>query len=157
MEQRYSAGTRAPPRGQPGDRTERRTRGSSCRRSRPPPPTPHEVNLGPDHLTQRVGRRGRVACCAHGLTGVVPKGREHVAHSYLGPAALLAVTWASDARWPAFVALTWAFHIAVDRLLGYGLKFTDRFTHPPRGDRQGAAKRSDDLTPQHTPHDSPRR
>ncbi|WP_211338695.1 DUF4260 family protein [Georgenia muralis] len=64
---------------------------------------------------------------------MVPEGREHVAHSYLGPAALLAVTWASDARWRAFVALTWAFHIAVDRLLGYGLKFTDRFTHTHLG------------------------
>jgi Domain of unknown function (DUF4260) len=58
----------------------------------------------------------------------------NVGHSYLGPAGLLAVTLASDAQWPAFVALTWAFHIAVDRLLGYGLKFTDRFTHTHLGE-----------------------
>jgi len=58
----------------------------------------------------------------------------NIGHSYLGPAALLALTWVSDARWPAFVALTWAFHIAVDRLLGYGLKFTDRFTHTHLGE-----------------------
>lgn len=58
----------------------------------------------------------------------------NIGHSYLGPAALLAITWAIDARWPAFVALTWAFHIAVDRLLGYGLKFTDRFTHTHLGE-----------------------
>lgn len=58
----------------------------------------------------------------------------NIGHSYLGPAALLALTWVGDARWPAFVALTWAFHIAVDRLLGYGLKFTDRFTHTHLGE-----------------------
>lgn len=58
----------------------------------------------------------------------------NLAHSYLGPATLLALTWASDARWLAFVALAWAFHIAVDRLLGYGLKFTDRFTHTHLGE-----------------------
>ena len=55
-------------------------------------------------------------------------------HSYLGPAALLTVGWMSDGRWPEFVALTWAFHIAVDRMLGYGLKFTDRFTHTHLGE-----------------------
>jgi hypothetical protein len=59
----------------------------------------------------------------------------NVGHSYLGP-ALLALTWvvAGDARWSIFVASTWAFHIAVDRLLGYGLKFTDRFTHTHLGE-----------------------
>lgn len=41
----------------------------------------------------------------------------NVGHSYLGPAVLLGFTWVIDAPWPAFVALTWAFHIAVDRLL----------------------------------------
>ncbi|WP_299520763.1 DUF4260 domain-containing protein [uncultured Serinicoccus sp.] len=57
-------------------------------------------------------------------------------HSYLGPVAVLALTWvvADDARWAEFVALSWAFHIAVDRLLGYGLKFTDRFTHTHLGE-----------------------
>ena len=60
----------------------------------------------------------------------------NVGHSYVGPAALLALSWLAggDARWPMFVALTWAFHIAVDRLLGYGLKFTDRFTHTHLGE-----------------------
>ena len=57
----------------------------------------------------------------------------NLGHSYLGPAVLLALTWAGEARWPAFVALTWAFHVAVDRLLGYGLKFTDQFTHTHLG------------------------
>lgn len=58
----------------------------------------------------------------------------NVGHSYAAPVAILALAWAGDARWPAFIALTWAFHIAVDRLLGYGLKFTDRFTHTHLGD-----------------------
>ena len=60
----------------------------------------------------------------------------NVGHSHLGPAVLLALTWVagSDARGPVFVALTWAFHIAMDRFLGYGLKFTDRFTHTHLGE-----------------------
>jgi hypothetical protein len=57
-----------------------------------------------------------------------------VVHSYIGPAGLAVVAIAADARWAAFVALTWAFHIAVDRLLGYGLKFRDRFGHTHLGD-----------------------
>jgi hypothetical protein len=61
-------------------------------------------------------------------------------HSYVGPALLLAAAWLGDLRWAAFVGLTWAFHIAVDRLLGYGLKFTDRFTHTHLGEiGKGAA------------------
>jgi hypothetical protein len=54
-------------------------------------------------------------------------------HSYLGPSFAAVVALVSDHRWAAFVALTWGFHIAVDRLLGYGLKFTDRFTHTHLG------------------------
>ncbi|WP_341360521.1 DUF4260 domain-containing protein [Georgenia sp. M64] len=73
----------------------------------------------------------------------------NVGHSYLGPAALLALTWAGDARWPAFVALTWAFHIAVDRLLGYGLKFTDRFTHTHLGEMGSVSKHPPEHGPIH--------
>lgn len=58
----------------------------------------------------------------------------NVVHSYLGPAVLGGVAVAGGTRWAGFVALVWAFHIAVDRLLGYGLKFTDRFTHTHLGD-----------------------
>ena len=32
------------------------------------------------------------------------------------------------------LALAWGFHIAVDRLLGYGLKFADRFSHTHLGE-----------------------
>ena len=57
----------------------------------------------------------------------------NVVHSYIAPAALGVVALVDGARWAAFVALVWAFHIAVDRLLGYGLKFQDRFTHTHLG------------------------
>ena len=54
-------------------------------------------------------------------------------HSYLAAAlAVLAVT--TGERWAAFAALLWAFHIGVDRLLGYGLKFQDRFAHTHLGE-----------------------
>lgn len=55
-------------------------------------------------------------------------------HSYLAPALLGVVAVVDGARWTAFLALVWAFHIAVDRLLGYGLKFQDRFTHTHLGE-----------------------
>lgn len=54
-------------------------------------------------------------------------------HSYAIPAGLGAVALAG-VRWAAFVALAWAFHVAVDRALGYGLKFTDRFAHTHLGE-----------------------
>ena len=55
-------------------------------------------------------------------------------HSYVAPALVGVLAVAAEARWAAFLSLTWAFHIAVDRLLGYGLKFTDRFSHTHLGD-----------------------
>jgi hypothetical protein len=63
-------------------------------------------------------------------------------HSYLVPAGLGVVAVVGGARWTAFIALVWAFHIAVDRLLGYGLKFQDRFTHTHLGEI-GRAEDSD--------------
>lgn len=55
-------------------------------------------------------------------------------HTYAGPAAVAVVAVAGEARGAAFLAGVWAFHIAVDRLLGYGLKFQDRFTHTHLGE-----------------------
>jgi hypothetical protein len=55
-------------------------------------------------------------------------------HSYLGPSALGVAALLDGARWTAFLALAWAFHIAVDRALGYGLKFCDRFSHTHLGE-----------------------
>src|SRR5687768_15920916 len=58
----------------------------------------------------------------------------NLGHTYVVPAALVAGGWVADARAPLFLGLAWACHIAVDRLLGYGLKFTDRFTHTHLGE-----------------------
>ena len=58
----------------------------------------------------------------------------NVVHSYVAPALLGLAAVIVDSRWPAFLALVWAFHIAVDRLLGYGLKFCDAFGHTHLGD-----------------------
>ena len=36
------------------------------------------------------------------------------------------------------LALVWLAHIGLDRLLGMGLKYNDRFTHAHLGDRPDA-------------------
>ena len=36
------------------------------------------------------------------------------------------------------LALIWLAHIGLDRLLGMGLKYSDRFTHTHLGDRPDA-------------------
>lgn len=54
-------------------------------------------------------------------------------HSYIGPALLGIIAVPTQSGVAAFIALVWAFHIAVDRALGYGLKFTDSFEHTHLG------------------------
>ena len=54
-------------------------------------------------------------------------------HSYIGPSLFISCGLVADQRWGSFVGLAWAFHIAVDRLLGYGLKFTTAFNHTHLG------------------------
>ena len=51
----------------------------------------------------------------------------NLVHAYVGPAVLLLSYILSGTRWCAFVGLLWAFHIAGDRVLGYGLKFASSF------------------------------
>jgi hypothetical protein len=51
----------------------------------------------------------------------------NLAHAYVAPAVLLLSYVLSATRWCAFVGLLWAFHIAGDRVLGYGLKFASSF------------------------------
>ncbi|MBX3093612.1 MAG: DUF4260 domain-containing protein [Cryobacterium sp.] len=52
----------------------------------------------------------------------------------LGAAALLSNPTAPDlAQWLALIALAWAFHVGIDRMLGYGLKHRDHFTHTHLG------------------------
>ncbi len=54
-------------------------------------------------------------------------------HSYIGPvlaAGLFALTGADAVM---ITALAWAFHVAADRALGYGLKENDAFEHTHLG------------------------
>lgn len=64
----------------------------------------------------------------------------NMVHSYGGPALILA--WAGLAyaqvlpgasQSLAILGCSWAFHVAVDRALGYGLKHTDSFQHTHLG------------------------
>lgn len=58
----------------------------------------------------------------------------NVGHSFALPIVVGAVAVVADSTAAAILALAWLFHIGVDRLLGYGLKFTDRFTHTHLGE-----------------------
>ncbi|HLY42407.1 MAG TPA: DUF4260 domain-containing protein [Terracidiphilus sp.] len=48
-------------------------------------------------------------------------------HTYIGPAVLALFGLVAGAHYALPVALIWANHIGVDRLLGYGLKYGDGF------------------------------
>lgn len=61
----------------------------------------------------------------------------NAAHTLLAPAGLLAVGWlASDPRVWTLGALIWIAHIGMDRLLGFGLKYSSGFrdTHLTTGE-----------------------
>jgi len=62
----------------------------------------------------------------------------NLAHSLIGPAVLASIAWFTASNAALFVALIWAFHIAGDRALGYGLKLPGSFqeTHLGRIGRQ---------------------
>ncbi|MCL3859836.1 DUF4260 family protein [Actinotalea sp. K2] len=58
-------------------------------------------------------------------------------HNYTGPALVLALYGAlhlgdQQVTWLALLSACWAFHVAVDRALGYGLKL-EEFTHTHLG------------------------
>lgn len=58
-------------------------------------------------------------------------------HSYVVPAALLTgyaalAIGGHDLAWLGIIAACWAFHVAVDRALGFGLKLQD-FSHTHLG------------------------
>lgn len=65
----------------------------------------------------------------------------NLVHNYAWPAALgaaalaLAATGALPAlaTWSGITASAWAFHVGVDRMLGYGLKLPDAFRHTHMG------------------------
>ena len=55
-------------------------------------------------------------------------------HSYILPSGLVLLYLATSTRWYVLVGLAEAFHIAVDRALGYGLKFPRGFQHTHLGE-----------------------
>lgn len=57
----------------------------------------------------------------------------NLAHSYPAPALLGGIGLVVDARMALAVAVVWFAHIGMDRLLGYGLKHDDGFTHTHLG------------------------
>ncbi len=57
----------------------------------------------------------------------------NAAHTYVLPVALGVVGLASGHILPLQLALIWGAHIAMDRLLGYGLKYPDAFKHTHLG------------------------
>lgn len=57
----------------------------------------------------------------------------NLVHNYGGPAALATVAAVTTTPWAGAVALAWAFHVGVDRALGYGLKHADDFQHTHLG------------------------
>ena len=56
-------------------------------------------------------------------------------HNYFVPVGALLVAYVSGGipDWLMFTCLIWIFHIAADRLMGYGLKYSDAFTHTHLG------------------------
>jgi hypothetical protein len=61
-------------------------------------------------------------------------------HSYIGPGVLGLMGFLLQAHMALPIGLIWANHIGVDRLLGYGLKYSDGFGWTHLG-LIGAAKR----------------
>ena len=57
----------------------------------------------------------------------------NLAHSYPLPALVGALALWQDTRLLQAVAVLWFAHIGMDRLLGYGLKHDDSFTHTHLG------------------------
>lgn len=57
----------------------------------------------------------------------------NVAHTYLLPGVLALLGWLLHANALLPVALIWVNHIGVDRLLGYGLKYSDGFGYTHLG------------------------
>ena len=76
----------------------------------------------------------------------------NVFHTYLVPGVLGLTAFLLHAHSLLPVALIWANHIGVDRLLGYGLKYDDGFGWTHLG-LIGAAKR-DAVIPQKSPQNS---
>lgn len=57
----------------------------------------------------------------------------NIGHSYILPPILLVTGYATDSTLIVSLGLIWAAHIAMDRLLGYGLKKDNGFEHTHLG------------------------
>jgi hypothetical protein len=62
----------------------------------------------------------------------------NVAHATLLPAVMLGIGYWQADRLVTALALIWLAHIGLDRLLGMGLKYNDRFVHTHLGDHADA-------------------
>jgi Domain of unknown function (DUF4260) len=58
----------------------------------------------------------------------------NIAHATPLPAGMLGIGYWQANRLVTALALVWLAHIGMDRLLGMGLKYSDRFTHTHLGD-----------------------
>jgi hypothetical protein len=57
----------------------------------------------------------------------------NTAHMYAWPLLLLALGVAGGASFPPTAALSWVAHIALDQVMGYGLKLPTAFEHTTLG------------------------
>jgi Domain of unknown function (DUF4260) len=62
----------------------------------------------------------------------------NLTHATLLPAVMPGAGYRQADRLVMALALVWLAHIGLDRLLGMGLKYNDRFTHTHLGDRPDA-------------------
>jgi hypothetical protein len=62
----------------------------------------------------------------------------NLAHATPFPAVLLGIGYARSNDVVMAIALIWLAHIGLDRTLGFGLKYNDRFTHTHLSDRPQA-------------------
>ena len=62
----------------------------------------------------------------------------NLTHTTLLPAIILGVGYWQADRLIMALALIWLVHIGLDRMLGMGLKYNDRFSHTHLGDRPDA-------------------
>jgi Domain of unknown function (DUF4260) len=58
----------------------------------------------------------------------------NIAHATPLPAVMLGISYWQADRLLMALALIWLAHIGLDRLLGFGLKYNDRFPHTHLGD-----------------------
>jgi Domain of unknown function (DUF4260) len=61
----------------------------------------------------------------------------NLAHSTPLPALMVGLGWWQATPLVAAFGLIWLAHIGMDRLLGFGLKYSDRFQHTHLGDSGG--------------------